>query len=46
MQKDFQIQTLMKQLLTNYQILTKLPQISHIFLKVQLQLFRPTASTL
>ena len=31
MQKDFQIQTLIKQLLTKYQIFTKLPQISHIY---------------
>ena len=30
MQKYFQIQTLIKQLLTKYQIFTKLPQISHI----------------
>ena len=30
MQKDFQIQTLMKQLLTKYKIFPKLPQISHI----------------
>ena len=28
--KDFQIQTFIKQLLTKYQIFTKLPQISHI----------------
>ena len=29
-QKDFKIRTLIKQLLTKYQIFTKLPQISHI----------------
>ena len=29
-QKDLKIQTLIKQLLTNYQIFKKLPQISHI----------------
>ena len=29
-QKNFQIQILIKQLFTKYQILTKLPQISHI----------------
>ena len=29
-QKDFQIRTLIKQLLIKYQIFTKLPQISHI----------------
>ena len=29
MQKDFEIRTLIKQLLTKYQIFTKLPQISH-----------------
>ena len=29
-QKDFKIQTLIKQLLTKYQIFMKLPQISHI----------------
>ena len=30
-QKDFQNQTLIKQLLTKYQIFMKLPQMSHIF---------------
>ena len=30
MQKNFKIRTLIKQLLTRYQFLTKLPQISHI----------------
>ena len=30
MQKNFEIRTLIKQLLTKYQILTKLPQISNI----------------
>ena len=29
-QKNFQIQTLIEQLLTKYQIFTKLPQISHL----------------
>ena len=30
-QNDFKIRTLTKQLLTKYQIFTKLPQISHIY---------------
>ena len=29
-QKDFKIWTLIEQLLTNYKIVTKVPQISHI----------------
>ena len=32
-QKDVKIRTIMKQLLTNYQIFAKLPQISHIHKK-------------
>ena len=49
-QKDFKIRTLIKQLLTKYQFFMKLPQISHIRkndnFQVQLDLFRPTASTI
>ena len=46
----FKIQTLIKQLLTKYQIFMILPQISHFHkyrnFQVFLQLFRPTASSL
>ena len=35
-QKNFEIQTFIKQLLTKYQILTKLPEISHIHKKIQI----------
>ena len=39
-QKNFRIRTLIKQLFTKYQILTKLPQISHFHIR------RPAASSL